>query len=75
MGERQATDANAMPLDDFIKEVMNILTNHPEAPEVLVAQATPLREASYQGASHYQDLFKQRNDLFLSLRKKEWEEL
>lgn len=75
MGERQASDANAMPLEDFISEVMSILENDPGADEILVKNVMPLRTASYQGAGHYDELFKQRNDLFLSLRKKEWDAL
>jgi uncharacterized oxidoreductase len=75
MGDRQASDSNAMPLDAFIEEVMTILKNNPEAEEILVRNVLPLREASYQGADQYKALFKQRNDLFLNARKKEWDAL
>jgi uncharacterized oxidoreductase len=75
MGERQATDPNAMALDAFIEEVMGILKNNPETEEIVVKNTTPFREASYQGANHYRELFQKRNAFFMNARKKEWEEL
>ena len=75
MGERQATDPNAMPLNDFIEEVMDILKISPEANEIIVQNVRPFREASYQGAKQYQELFNKRNDFFFNARKKEWDEL
>lgn len=75
MGERQASDPNAMPLDAFIAEVMTILKETPEADEIVVQSARLFREASYQGAVPYQELFKKRNDFFMSVRQKEWDEL
>lgn len=75
MGERQANDPNAMPLDAFIEEVMTILEKTPETDEIVVQNARLFREASYQGAAPYQELFQKRNDFFVSARQKEWDEL
>ena len=49
MGARQATDERAMPLAAFIAEVMDILTNQPDAPEVIVGRCEPLRFAAEKG--------------------------
>lgn len=49
MGERQANDQNAMPLKDFIAEVIDILTNQPDAEEVIVERCRPLRYAAENG--------------------------
>ena len=46
MGARQAVDPRAMPLDSFIAEVMDILTNQPGASEVIVERCKPLRFAA-----------------------------
>lgn len=45
MGSRQATDPNAMPLKAFVDESMQILTQSPNAPEILVERVKPLRFA------------------------------
>jgi len=75
MGERQAQDQNAMPLEAFIEEVMDILTSNPETDEIVVQNAIPFRNSSYEGAKHYQDFFKKRNDMVMNARKKEWDAL
>lgn len=49
MGERQANDPNAMPLEDFIAEILDILTNQPDAEEVIVERCRPLRYAAENG--------------------------
>lgn len=49
MGEYQTTDPNAMPLDEFITEVMDILSNQPTAEEVVVKRSKPLRFAAENG--------------------------
>ena len=49
MGAHQASDPRAMPLADFIAEVMDILTRQPEATEVIVGQCEPLRYAAERG--------------------------
>jgi uncharacterized oxidoreductase len=48
-GEHQATDERAMPLNDFISEVMDILTNRPDEKEVIVERCKPLRFAAESG--------------------------
>lgn len=49
MGERQASDPNAMPLGDFISEVMDILARQPDVKEVVVERCKPLRHAVENG--------------------------
>jgi len=50
MGARQAVDPAAMPLADFIAEVMTILETQPEAAEVIVERCKPLRYAEANGS-------------------------
>lgn len=50
MGAQQAIDPAAMPLADFISEVMTILETQPEAPEVIVERCKPLRFAEARGS-------------------------
>lgn len=59
-GPQQATDPNAMPLKDFIAEVMQILKTSPQATEVCVEQVKMLRFAEKSGG--YDQLFKNFND-------------
>lgn len=61
MGERQANDPNAMPLDEFINETMQLLTTQPDAAEILVKRVYPLRFAAEQGREKYEEFFKQFN--------------
>lgn len=75
MGERQANDSHAMPLEDFIQEVFSILRETPNAPEILVKNVLPMRTAAFQGEKHYNEFYKQRNDMFLAARKAEWDKL
>lgn len=49
MGEGQAKDERAMPLDAFISEVMDILENRPDEKEVVVERCKPLRFAAQNG--------------------------
>ena len=49
MSKDQATDERAMPLADFIAEVMDILTNQPDQKEVIVERCKPLRFAAESG--------------------------
>ena len=49
MGAHQLSDPRAMPLDAFIAEVMAILTDHPDAGEVIVERCRPLRFAAEEG--------------------------
>lgn len=58
-GDHQMTDPRAMPLDEFITEVMDILTNHPTVEEVVVERCKPLRFAAENGNA--ETLFQTRN--------------
>jgi uncharacterized oxidoreductase len=49
MGERQASDPHAMPLREFITEVMQSLETNPTPPEILVERVKPLRYAEKSG--------------------------
>ncbi|WP_421361803.1 SDR family oxidoreductase [Agrobacterium rosae] len=49
-GDHQATDERAMPLEAYIAEVMDILTNQPDATEVVVERCKPLRFAAQNGS-------------------------
>jgi len=60
MGPGQASDPNAMPLQDFIAETMDILRDSPDATEICVERVKPLRFAEANGG--YDAFFKQRND-------------
>lgn len=57
LSPHQAKDPNAMPLDDFISEVMDILKNQPDAQEICVKRVYPLRFASDQGQAKYEQFF------------------
>jgi uncharacterized oxidoreductase len=50
MGADQAKDPNAMPLAEFIDEVMTILANNPDTHEVIVERCKPLRLAPENGS-------------------------
>jgi uncharacterized oxidoreductase len=60
MGPRQANDPNAMPLEDFIAETMNILKTSPDTAEICVERVKPLRFA--EAAGGYDASFKNFND-------------
>jgi len=60
MGPRQASDPNAMPLEDFIAETMTILKTSPEAIEICVERVKPLRFAEASGG--YDAFFKKFNN-------------
>ncbi|RDJ97784.1 SDR family oxidoreductase [Paraburkholderia lacunae] len=64
MGEQQAIDPNAMPLTEFIDEVMSILDAQPDVREVLVKRVLPLRFAAEQGYDGYAKQFADLNDHF-----------
>lgn len=55
MGERQSSDPAAMPLDEFVTEVMQILQRKPNETEICVERVKPLRFAERSGeyASFY----------------------
>ena len=62
MGEHQAADPRAMPLKDFITEVMDILRAQPNAREICVERVYPLRFAEEQGQEKYAEFFNGFND-------------
>lgn len=66
MGERQLNDPHAMPLREFIDEVMGIFQNAPDAEEILVERVKPLRFAQANGG--YAEFFKQFNDQMVAAR-------
>jgi uncharacterized oxidoreductase len=59
MGPAQAADPNAMPLKEFISEVMNLLKTAPAATEICVERVKPLRFAEAGG--NYDALFNRFN--------------
>lgn len=59
MGPGQASDPHAMPLSDFIAEVMTILRTLPEQTEICVARVDPLRHAE---SNDYQETYKKLNE-------------
>lgn len=63
MGEQQAADPRAMPLGEFISEVMDIITNQPEATEILVKRVEPLRFSAVGGPEKYQEVFQGLNSM------------
>jgi len=60
MGAAQATEPRAMPLKEFIVEVMAILKSIPDAKEICVERVNFLRNAEARG--DYEATFKQFND-------------
>ena len=61
-GDHQASDPRAMPLDEFISEVMNIFRTQPATTEVCVQKVYPLRCAADGGQAKYEQIFKGFND-------------
>jgi uncharacterized oxidoreductase len=60
MGEAQASDERAMPLQEFLAETMEILSSQPGVAEVCVERVKPLRYAAESGK--YTQAFKGFND-------------
>jgi uncharacterized oxidoreductase len=59
-GSEQARDPNAMPLQAYITETMQLLETAPDAVEILVERVKPLRFSEANG--NHDTLFKQYND-------------
>ncbi len=72
MGDRQVKDPNAMPLEDFIQEVMQILKEKSDVKEVAVERVRLQRMASSQGIESYDKFFQEFNDRMLNIRKAEF---
>ncbi len=68
MGDRQANDPRAMPLEEFIREVMDIFKTKPDATEIAVERVHPLRTAAEGGQQKYQQFFLQFNDAMAAAR-------
>lgn len=66
MGPHQATDPRAMPLADFIAEVMSILSNQPDVKEILVKNVYPLRYAGDFNSEKFYSFFEKFNDAMAS---------
>jgi uncharacterized oxidoreductase len=62
MGDQMAEDPKAMPLKEYIDEVMSILKSQPDVKEVCVQKVYPLRFAAEQGQENYENFFNQFND-------------
>lgn len=71
MGDRQANDPNAMPLKDFISEVLLLIKNNPDANEILVKRVYPQRFSSDGGPEKYESFFQQMNDTITAARRNE----
>lgn len=68
-GKHQAQDPHAMPLKEFISEVMSLLQTKPDENEVLVQRVHALRNSFAGGKDTYQIFFKQFNDFMFAARK------
>ncbi|HTC74042.1 MAG TPA: SDR family oxidoreductase [Edaphobacter sp.] len=62
MGSAQAADPRAMPLKDYLNEVIEIIRTQPNATEILVERVKPLRFAASNGEEKYNSFFQQFND-------------
>lgn len=71
MGDRQANDPAAMPLREFISEVMAILKSQPNAAEILVNRVHPLRFAASEGPAKYETVWREMNDRVSAARASE----
>ena len=61
MGDQMAEDPRAMPLKEYIDEVMSILQSQPDAKEICVKRVDPLRFAAESGQQKYEEFFEQFN--------------
>ena len=66
MGSAQASDPRAMPLKEFLDEVIGIIKTQPDATEILVERVKPLRFSEQNGKEKYDAFFKQFNDAMSS---------
>lgn len=69
-GENQANDPNAMPLDEFIAEAMEIIETQPNATEILVKRVKAQRFAGLgeNSTRKYDEFFTQFNDTMAKAR-------
>ena len=73
MGERQASDPNAMPVADYVAETISLLTNSPDATEILVDRVKPQRTAESSG--NYDTFYEKFNGTMAKARQAEWDAL
>ncbi len=66
MGERQAADPTAMPLEAFIHETLLLLESDPDIEEICVDRVLPLRNAA--GSSDYRGFFRDFNERLQAAR-------
>jgi uncharacterized oxidoreductase len=66
MGSAQAADPRAMPLKDFLDEVIQIIRTQPYATEILVERVKPLRFAASNGEEKYNAFFQQFNNAMMA---------
>ena len=66
MGSRQAADPRAMPLNDYLAEVIELIKTQPNATEILVERVKPLRFAEQNGKEKYDAFFQQFNDAMMA---------
>src|SRR6266478_477656 len=71
MGDQQADDPRAMPLDEFLDEAMSILKTQPDAKEICVQKVYPLRFSAGQGQQKYEEFFQQFNDSYAGSNRPE----
>ncbi len=70
-GSRALDDPAAMPLGQFIGEVMAILKSQPTVAEILVKRVHPLRFAASEGQEKYAVVFREMNDRVSAARANE----
>lgn len=63
-GKAQATDPRAMPLEEYITEVLELFRTQPDATEICVQRVYPLRYAAAQGQPKYEEIFQGLNGSF-----------
>lgn len=68
MGPHQTKDPRAMPLGEFIAEVMEILRTQPEAKEICVKRVSGLRFAAEGGQAKYDEIFEGLNGAMSTAR-------
>jgi uncharacterized oxidoreductase len=61
LGEQQAHDPHAQPLDEYIEQAMAVLENEPNTREVVVERARALRFAADGGSKKYDAIYEQYN--------------
>jgi uncharacterized oxidoreductase len=69
LGEQQAHDPHAQPLDEYIAQAMHILDTEPEVLEVVTEQAQTLRNAADDGREKYDAIYKRYNDQMAAARR------